>query len=172
MKLIYIIGILSLLILSSSCSSSKHLAQEAMQREQLSKKLGFKLNKKDNLRLYTAASHWLGVPYRSRGMTLKGTDCSGLVGNLYQEVYHKKLSRSAEDIAKNDCHHIGKSNLKAGDLVFFNTLNKKRKKISHVGLFLKNGYFIHASTSKGVIISNLDEDYYRKTWKYGGKVTK
>ena len=79
MKLIYIIGILSLLILSSSCSSSKHLAQEAMQREQLSKKLGFKLNKKDNLRLYTAASHWLGVPYRSGGMTLKGTDCSGLV---------------------------------------------------------------------------------------------
>lgn len=172
MRLIYIFGLLALLILSSSCSSSKRLAQEAMQREQLAKQFGFKLNKKDNLRLYTAASHWLGVPYRSGGNSLKGTDCSGLVGKLYQEVYHRNLSRSAENIAKNNCSRISKSNLKAGDLVFFNTAGKKRKKINHVGLFLKSGYFIHASISKGVIISNLEEDYYRKTWKYGGKVTK
>ncbi|MEI3125524.1 MAG: NlpC/P60 family protein [Odoribacter splanchnicus] len=54
-------------------------------------------------------------------------------------------------------------------LVFFNT-SRKRKGINHVGLFLKNGYFIHASTSRGVIISNLKEDYYRKTWKQGGRV--
>lgn len=172
MRLIYIIGLLPLLILSSSCSSSKRFAQEAMQREQLSKQFGFKLNKKDNLRLYTAASHWLGVPYRSGGSSLKGTDCSGLIGSLYQEVYHKHLSRSAEDIAKNDCLRVGRGHLKAGNLVFFNTASKKRKKINHVGLFLKNGYFIHASTSRGVIISHLEEDYYRKTWKYGGKVIK
>ncbi len=170
MKLIYIIGLLSLLLLTSSCSSSKRLAQEALQREQLSQKFGFKLNKKDNLQLYTTASHWLGVPYRSGGTTLKGTDCSGLVGNLYQEIYDKKLSRTAEDIAKNDCQRTSKNNLKAGDLVFFNTSTKKRKRINHVGLFLKEGYFIHASTSRGVIISNLAEEYYRKTWKYGGKV--
>jgi probable lipoprotein NlpC len=63
-----------------------------------------------------------------------------------------------------------KSDLSSGDLVFFNTSRKKRKGINHVGLFLKNGYFIHASTSRGVIISNLKEDYYRKTWKQGGRV--
>lgn len=172
MRLIYIIGLLFLLTLFSSCSSSKRLAQEAIQREQLSKQLGFKLNKKDNIQLYAAASHWLGVPYKNGGASLRGTDCSGLVGCLYQEVYHRNLSRSADDIAKNDCHHMSKSRLKAGDLVFFNTTTKKRRKINHVGLFLKNGYFIHASTSKGVIISNLEEDYYRKAWKYGGKINK
>ena len=68
------------------------------------------------------------------------------------------------------CRKIMKSDLSSGDLVFFNTSRKKRKGINHVGLFLKNGYFIHASTSRGVIISNLKEDYYRKTWKQGGRV--
>ena len=63
-----------------------------------------------------------------------------------------------------------KSDLKAGNLVFFNTSQKKKKGINHVGLFLKNGYFIHASTSKGVIISNLKEAYYHKAWKQGGQV--
>lgn len=72
--------------------------------------------------------------------------------------------------AARNCRKIMKSDLSSGDLVFFNTSRKKRKGINHVGLFLKNGYFIHASTSRGVIISNLKEDYYRKTWKQGGRV--
>ena len=69
------------------------------------------------------------------------------------------------------CRKVTKSDLKPGDLVFFNT-SKRKKGINHVGVFLKNHYFIHASTSKGVIISSLHENYYRKHWKKGGRVKK
>ena len=113
---------------------------------------------------------WLGTPYRYGGSTRKGVDCSGLVNQIYKQVYHRSLERSSSGIATRNCRKIMKSDLSSGDLVFFNTSRKKRKGINHVGLFLKNGYFIHASTSRGVIISNLKEDYYRKTWKQGGRV--
>ena len=82
----------------------------------------------------------------------------------------KKLYDKRQDIAKKDCRRIGRSSLKTGDLVFFNTSSKRRRGINHVGLYLKNGKFIHASTSRGVIISNLQENYYRKAWKQGGRV--
>ena len=127
----------------SSCNSTKRLGQTATQTSQLS---------------------------RYGGSTRKGVDCSGLVNQIYKQVYHRSLERSSSGIATRNCRKIMKSDLSSGDLVFFNTSRKKRKGINHVGLFLKNGYFIHASTSRGVIISNLKEDYYRKTWKQGGRV--
>lgn len=169
MRIIFIISLVSCLLLTS-CHSSKQLIQAKNQREQLSRKLGFKITKKDNLQLYSEAVQWLGTPYRYGGTTRKGIDCSGLINQIYRQVYHKELSRSSQDIADKNCKKVAKGNLKAGNLVFFNTSRKKKKGINHVGLFLKDGHFIHASTSKGVIISNLKEDYYKNTWKQGGKV--
>lgn len=67
-----------------------------------------------------------------------------------------------------DCHKVSKRNLREGDLVFFHNGRKKRI-ASHVGIYLKNNKFIHASTSRGVIISSLNEDYYRKHWLSGGR---
>ena len=131
----------------SSCNSTKRLGQTATQTSQLSHQLGFKVNRKDDLRLFSEAARWLGTPYRYGSSTRKGVDCSGLVNQIYKQVYHRSLERSSSGIATRNC-----------------------RKINHVGLFLKNGYFIHASTSRGVIISNLKEDYYRKTWKQGGRV--
>ena len=154
----------------SSCNSTKRLGQTATQTSQLSHQLGFKVNRKDDLRLFSEAARWLGTPYRYGGSTRKGVDCSGLVNQIYKQVYHRSLERSSSGIATRNCRKIMKSDLSSGDLVFFNTSRKKRKGINHVDLFLKNGYFIHASTSRGVIISNLKEDYYRKTWKQGGRV--
>lgn len=169
MRTLFIICLLIAGLLGSSCSSSKRLSKANSQRAQLSQKFGFKLTKKDDLRLYAEASKWLGVPYRYGGTTRKGVDCSGLVGQIYKQVYHTNLERSTTGMAQKNCRKVGKGNLKTGNLVFFNT-SKKKKGINHVGLFLKNGYFIHASTSKGVIVSNLKEDYYHKAWKQGGKV--
>lgn len=169
MRITFIVCLLLIGLLGSSCSSSKRLSRGKSQREQLSQKFGFKLTKKDDLQLYLEAAQWLGVPYRYGGTTRKGVDCSGLVGQIYKQVYHTNLERSTTGMAQKNCRKVGKGNLKTGNLVFFNT-SKKKKGINHVGLFLKNGYFIHASTSKGVIISNLKEDYYHKTWKQGGKV--
>ncbi|MEG2278327.1 MAG: C40 family peptidase [Odoribacter sp.] len=169
MKPIFIIYLLLFGLLLTSCNSQKRLSRSTKQTAQLSEQLGFNVKKKDDLRLYTEAAKWLGTPYRYGGNTLKGVDCSGLVNQIYQNVYHKKLERTTKDIVEKNCRKISKSHLTSGNLVFFST-SKKRKGINHVGLFLKNGYFIHASTSKGVIISHLDEEYYQKKWKQGGKI--
>lgn len=164
------IGIAIALVLCVSCSSVHHLNRTKSERQELSQKFGFNIGKRDYMPLYREAATWLGTPYRYGGNSRQGIDCSGLVKNIYQSVYHKNLSRTTTAIARNNCRKKGKSNLQTGDLVFFNTSSQKRKGVNHVGIFLKNSYFIHASTSRGVIISNLHDKYYRKTWKFGGKV--
>jgi cell wall-associated NlpC family hydrolase len=70
---------------------------------------------------------------------------------------------------KKNCRKISRRKLKEGDLVFFNT-SKSKSYVNHVGIYLKENKFLHASTLKGVNVSNLDEDYYRKTWICGGRV--
>ncbi len=156
--------------LLTSCHSSKHLAQLKNQREQLSKKFGIELNKRDNIQLYTEAAKWLGTPYRYGGNSKRGVDCSGLIVQIYKQVYQKELHRTTQQIVDKNCRKVGKSNLQEGQLVFFNTSTKKRKGVNHVGLFLKDGYFIHTSSSKGVMVNQLKEKYYKDTWKQGGRV--
>lgn len=169
MRTILLLGLLISGFLLTSCSSRKPLAYTTQQPARLTQRFGFKITKKDDLRLYTEAANWLGTPYRYGGNTRKGVDCSGFVNQIYKRVYHKQLERSTAGLAEKNCRRAMKGDLKTGDLLFFNT-SKNKKGINHVGIFLKYGYFIHASTSRGVIVSNLKEDYYRKTWKYGGKV--
>lgn len=165
--------LICLLIISGcllcSCHSNKRLGRNAPAVKQLSQKFGFKITPKDNLALYTEAALWLGTPYKYGGNTHKGVDCSGLVNNIYSKVYNVSLERTVSGIAGKNCRKVLKSDLKEGNLVFFNTSDKK-KGINHIGLFLKNGFFIHATTSRGVMVNNLREDYYRKSWKQGGKV--
>jgi len=108
---------------------------------------------------------WQGTPYRYGGTTKTGVDCSGFVGSLYLDVYQKSIPRSTNEIEK-VTKHINKSSLKEGDVVFFDIDGKKT---SHVGVYLQNGRFVHASSSKGVIISNLSNPYYQKSFNRGGK---
>lgn len=171
MKYSFLLYIVLTAFVLSSCNSSKSLSGKSVQAAHLSSKLGFKIHKKDNLRLYKEASQWLGVPYRYGGNNQSGIDCSGLVVQIYQDVYRIPLQRTVTDMADKNCRKVTKNELKPGDLVFFNT-SKSKKGINHVGLFLKDQYFIHASTSKGVIISSLREKYYHKNWKKGGRVKK
>ena len=118
----------------------------------------------DNHRLYVEVADWIGVPYRHRG-----TDCSGFTSAVYKKVYHKKLQRNSDAQRTEDCRKISKRQLKEGDLVFFH--NGRRKRVAnHVGIYLKDGKFVHASTSSGVIVSRLEEPYYRKCWMQGGRV--
>lgn len=170
MKNILYWGILLLALTLSSCSSSQQLAVQKSKTEQLSRKLGFTVNKRDNLPLFEEVSRWLGAPYRYGGTTRTGADCSGFVGAVYKNVYHKSLQRTVANMYSKDCQRIGKRKVKSGDLVFFNFSKKKRKGLTHVGIFLKNGYFVHASTSKGVIVSHLSENYYKKGWRKSGRV--
>jgi probable lipoprotein NlpC len=118
-----------------------------------------------NIRLYEFVDQWQGTPYRYGGTTKTGVDCSGFVGSLYLDVYQKSIPRSTNEIEK-VTKHINKSSLKEGDVVFFDIDGKKT---SHVGVYLQNGRFVHASSSKGVIISNLSNPYYQKSFNRGGK---
>jgi len=156
-------------ILCSSCSSNRNLVLKKQRAKQLSQSLGFSVNHKDNLRLFEEINQWLGTPYRCGGTTRTGVDCSGFIGAVYQNVYHRQLERTVESIYQHNCQRIGKRNLKTGDLLFF-ALTKKRRKLSHVGIYLKQDYFAHASSSKGVIISRLNEPYYKKGWKKSGRI--
>jgi cell wall-associated NlpC family hydrolase len=128
--------------------------------------LGLERTEGDNETLYNAIQSWIGTPYQYGGTSKSGVDCSGFVGNIYQEVYHRTLHRVANDMQL-DCELISKSELKEGDLVFF---TNSKGRVSHVGIYLKDGIFAHSSTSRGVIISRLGDSYWSKHFYKGGRV--
>ena len=165
---IYVWAILAAVLLTS-CRSSRHAsATDYRQLARAGLRLGFDVQPDDNFPLIVEAASWIGTPYKYGGATRQGTDCSGMVSSIYKTVFQRALHRSSADIYEHDCRHISRSALRQGDLVFFCYSNSK--KANHVGIYLKDGRFIHASTSKGVIVSSLDEDYYRKYWLKGGRV--
>lgn len=151
-------------------TSTETFTTDSDSNTDLSNKLGINISKsdKDNLKLYKVASEWLSVPYQYAGNTKKGCDCSGLVNQIYLEVYNKKLERNSAKIMETNCHEIQQDNLKPGDLVFFKTGSSS--KINHVGIYLKDNKFIHASSSKGVIVSDMTERYYLRTYTCSGRV--
>lgn len=119
-----------------------------------------------NLTLFAEIDKWQGTRYRYGGATEKGIDCSAYTGTLVHHVFGLVLPRTAREQFAN-CIKLDKEEMLQGDLVFFNT----RGGISHVGMYLGNGYFTHASTSIGVTISNLSEDYWSRKFIGGGRLT-
>ena len=119
-----------------------------------------------NLTLFKEIEKWIGTRYRYGGANEKGIDCSAYSGTLVHNVFGLVLPRTARDQYA-ECIKLDREELLQGDLVFFNT----RGGISHVGMYLGNGYFTHASTSIGVTISNLSETYWSKKFVGGGRLT-
>ncbi len=109
---------------------------------------------------------WLGTPYRYGGTSGTGVDCSGLVGNIYRTVYNKNLPRTSADMYRQS-KKVGRSGLQKGDLVFFKIRNSR---VNHVGIYLGNDQFVHASSSRGVMISSLDEAYFQRYFVGGGRI--
>ena len=130
--------------------------------------LGLCYSPGDNRQLYEAINSWLGVPYKYGGTDRNGIDCSAFVGVIYKQVYGISLNRTANDMTRN-VTFIAKSQLREGDLVFF---NNSKGKVSHVGIYLKEGLFAHSSTSNGVSVSRLDNTYWQKHFYKGGQVKK
>lgn len=120
-----------------------------------------------NVMLYRFIDEWYGVKYRMGGTSKKGVDCSAFVQALYQYVFGFNLLRTAGMQFGESEYIKSMSDLKEGDLVFFR-INTSR--ISHVGVYLKNNFFVHSASSKGVSIANLTSDYWQKYFAGGGRI--
>ncbi len=116
--------------------------------------------KPTNLEKY--AKEWLGAKYVYGAAGKKKTDCSGYVMQVYKGFYGIPLDHSAQHIYDDGRgYSIRRSKLQEGDLVFFGNFWK----ISHVGIYLKGNRFIHASTSKGVVITSMNDNYWSSKYK-------
>lgn len=119
-----------------------------------------------NGRLYNFIEFWAGTPYRFGGLDKDGVDCSGFTFLLQQDVYGVKLPRMTSQqvtVIKRKYE----DELREGDLVFFDFDGKP---FSHVGVYLQNGYIVHASTRKGVMIVRLRDIGMYKYFSRGGSV--
>jgi murein DD-endopeptidase / murein LD-carboxypeptidase len=130
--------------------------------------LGVEMNALPDPVLFETIYEWLGTPYKYAGDCREGIDCSGFVCMLYQKVYGIELAASSAGIFK-DVKSLKRNSMGAGDLVFFKI---KKNRVSHVGIYLGNNKFAHASVQSGVIVSDLDEPYYKKHFFKGGRVKK
>lgn len=160
-----ILMIASLLPLFQSCKSKQPAVGEIPAERESGTVIG--LPRETSRALEHEARKWLGVKYRYGGETRKGTDCSGMIMSVYRDVTGLKLPRnSAEQQAF--CKRVDRKRIAPGDLVFFTSSKKGR--VTHVGLYIGDDKFIHASSSRGVIISSLSEPYYVKHYHSVGRV--
>lgn len=118
--------------------------------------------------LVKEARRWIGTPYRYGGNDRKGIDCSGFVMSVFMDAAGVALPRTSATQAEY-CREIPKKKLQPGDLVFFST-STRGGKVSHVGLYIGNDKMIHASASRGVIESGLNENYYVTHYHSSGRV--
>ena len=116
------------------------------------------LSQKSANKLISEANRHIGEPYHYGGTNSRGWDCSAFVRTVYNRSLSIQLPRSSEEM-----HTIGVeiplSKGRTGDLIFFNINSQKP---THVGLYLGEKQFVHVSSSLGVIVSSLEEEYYRK----------
>ena len=152
--------IVSLSLLLAGCSASTGPRPTARATS-----LGNEIDLNDSSRvkkaLYAQHSEWRGTRYKMGGLSKKGIDCSGFAYQTFRSRLGYQLPRTTESQSKLG-KTVSRRDLRAGDLVFFKTGITVR----HVGMYLENGKFLHASTSRGVMISNLDNVYWKKKyWK-------
>lgn len=158
-------------LIMASCHSSKKVSRptggKTPSRQELLASLG-NVSKKQR-QIVEEAFTWMGTPYLYAGVEKgKGVDCSGMVLRVYQDVCGVKLPRNSAKQAE-FCKKIKAKDVRTGDLVFFAT-GKDKGRISHVGIMLNSEDFIHASSSKGVVISKVSTPYYVRTFRQYGRV--
>jgi len=119
-----------------------------------------------NKALYRFITDWAGVKYKLGGMDKRGIDCSGFALLLNKEIYGLKLPRRSADQAT-VIKEKSAGQLKEGDLVFFSFGGNG---VDHVGVYLNHGFFVHASTTMGVIVDDLNLPAYQRVLVKAGPV--
>lgn len=117
-----------------------------------------------NINLVSLIDEWMGTRYRLGGTSKSGIDCSAFMQVLFTGIYGISLPRTARE-QYNMSQRISRTDLKEGDLIFFNTTGG----VSHVGMYLQNNKFVHASSS-GVTISDIFDEYWVKRFIGVGRV--
>lgn len=124
------------------------------------------VEKLHNMNLLKIIDEWWGTSYCMGGSTKNCIDCSAFTQLIIQNIYSINLPRTALE-QYNYSKHIGTDDLNEGDLVFFNTGGRD---VSHVGIYLLNNKFVHAATSGGVMVSDLNDTYWKARYKGAGRV--
>lgn len=158
-QFIFLLLVLIPLLLDTGCSSSRLTSEDfgdvdrGYQRDGLSQVLR------------EALDDWMGVPFRLGGVDKSGIDCSALVQTIFADALNVRLPRTTTDLIREGIA-VKRSDLAAGDLVFFNPEGKGR----HVGILLTRSQFAHVSSSRGVMISSLDERYWTRSYTGGRRI--
>lgn len=160
-----IITILSALFLLTGCVNDVVASNSTPKVKKILTNKANKVGTSDHLvkrEIMEHFSEWKGTKYKWGGDTKKGIDCSAFIGKVYKNGFNIKLPRTTSDL-KNEGIKVNKNNLKIGDMVFFRG-NK------HVGIYIGNNEFIHASSKKGVVKSQMSSGYYAKTYTQARRI--
>lgn len=128
--------------------------------------LDIPVEKVTNLQLYGFIEDWYGTPYRLGGKNKDGIDCSAFSNTLLTSVFRASSSGTSSQLYQKS-KKLNDNEMREGDLVFFKI---GQNTVSHVGVYLTNDRFVHASTSSGVMISDLKEPYWKKYYAGGGRM--
>jgi len=128
--------------------------------------LDIPVEKVTNMQLYGFIEDWYGTPYRLGGKNKEGIDCSAFSNTLLNTVFRASSSGTSSQLYSKS-KKISDNQMREGDLVFFKI---NQSSVSHVGVYLTNDRFVHASTSMGVMISDLKETYWKKYYAGSGRM--
>ncbi|TDG35714.1 NlpC/P60 family protein [Pedobacter changchengzhani] len=158
----YLFYLIAILLCLSSCGARKYTVKSDTKAAKAADAMSALKSKQ----LYRFITDWTGVKYRFGGMDKSGIDCSGFVYLLEKEIYGKTLPRISRDQA-NAIRTKNLANLNEGDLIFFSFGGKD---VDHVGVYLNDGFFVHASTTRGVIVDDLTLPAYQKVMVKSGSI--
>lgn len=165
----YLFIIFSSLYLISCSSSVRYTSNDENEYKPSKKSLSSHSkndidNKTIGSQIVEFSKNWLGVPYKYGGTNEDGIDCSAFVMRVYKPFGYE-LPRTA-DQQYDFTHKVSRETLQQGDLIFF----KRRDRIFHVGIYVGENQFIHASTSQGVTIQSLEDNWVRNNLFSFGRI--
>lgn len=169
-KNLFLVLLLSVLLFTACMPQPRYTSQSVEKKKSqviLPKQSREKSKSKiDKAKMGKIIDSYLGAPYQFGGKTKTGIDCSGLVVQVYKQYAGFNLPHDTKKLYRL-VKHIDRDDLVYGDLVFF---SDGWFSISHVGIYVGDGKFVHSTKGFGVIVSSLDEDYYRKRYRSARRV--
>ena len=121
------------------------------------------------LQLMQSIDKWLGTRYRYGGRSKRGIDCSGFTSKVMTETLGREFRGSSRMQARQFTPIFSIDSLQFGDIIFFTGTNRHSRRIGHVGIYLGDGVFAHASTSRGVTFNHITDGYYERRYRFGGR---